>query len=246
MSIRSAKVAMGPVTIGDPSQHPGASACHDLGVTALDHRLGELEIADDPASWTAAGFTVDDGVAVVGDTRIRLVGADGERGIRLARISGVDGPVDGLPFAPLTADDPVDPTDHPTTVTAIDHLVAVTPDADRTTAALAAAGIEARRTRRFEVDGSTRRQTFFWLGRTILELVGDDNTAPGGGPARLWGLALTAADLDTAAAVLGDHLGDARPAVQPGRHIATVRTDLLGVSVPLALLSPHPATEPTP
>ena len=244
--MRSAKVAIEPVTVGDPSEHPGDPTCHDRAVTPSDHRLGDLEIADDPAAWGAAGFRVlADDTVLVGETRVRLVGSDGPRGIRRAGIEGIDGPVDGLPFGPFADPEPAATTSHPNTVTAIDHLVVMTPDADRTTAALSAVGLEVRRTRRFEVDGVVRRQTFFWLGRAILELVGDDH-GHGDGPARPWGLALTAVDLDAAATALGDRLGPARPAVQAGRSIATVRTGPLDISVPLALLSPHVPENPTP
>ena len=58
-------------------------------------------------------------------------------------------------------------------------------------------------------------------------------------PARPWGLALTVADLDAAVALLGDACGPPRDAVQPGRHIATVDHEALGLGVPTVLLSPR-------
>ena len=203
------------------------------------HTLLELRIADTAASWADAGFATHRGAVAIGDTTVRLLGAEEPRGIRSATVRGIRHPVDGLPFASESSARGVEPSSHPNGVVAIDHLVAMSPDMDRTTAALTAAGLDARRTRRFDAGGSTRRQTFFWLGTTILEVVGDD-TAHGDGDALLWGLALTCADLDATAATLGERAGDPKPAVQPGRRIATLRTRDLDISVPIALMSPHP------
>jgi len=55
--------------------------------------------------------------------------------------------------------------------------------------------------------------------------------------ATYWGFVVTVADLDAAIAHLGpDVIGAAKPAVQPGRRIATVRSGA-GLGVPLALMS---------
>jgi hypothetical protein len=56
------------------------------------------------------------------------------------------------------------------------------------------------------------------------------------GPARFWGITFAVADLDAAAALLGDRLGSIRDAVQPGRRIATIRREA-GVGLPVALIS---------
>jgi hypothetical protein len=55
-------------------------------------------------------------------------------------------------------------------------------------------------------------------------------------PARFWGLALLADDLEETVRQLGEHAGEIRDAVQPGRRIATVRRSA-GLAVPLALMS---------
>lgn len=211
-------------------------------MTVRPHQLTRLLVGDEPAAWEAAGFTVADGVVHVGRTAIVPVGGARGRGVVEAHVDGVTGTLDGLPFST----DPVEPAaptrdHHPNGVVAIDHLVATSPDMDRTTAALDAAGPEPRRTRTFAAGGATRRQTFFWLGDVILELAGDDD-AHGSGPAQLWGLALTCADLDVTAARLGDRLGPPKPAVQPGRRIATLRTRDLDISVPIVCMSPHPGS----
>ena len=71
---------------------------------------------------------------------------------------------------------------------------------------------------------------------SIIEIVESDRVRS---PA-LFGLVLNVADLDAAAARLGPELVSApKPAVQPGRRIATVRAGA-GLGVALALMSPEP------
>ena len=84
------------------------------------------------------------------------------------------------------------------------------------------------------------RQAFFRLGEEILELVAepDEVIERAGGPdrpARFWGLALRAGDLERTVQAIGEHAGPIRPAVQPGRRIATVRRSA-GLAIPLALM----------
>lgn len=202
-------------------------------------------MGDPPGAWTDAGFTVVDGTIAIGATAVVCVGTDGGRGLLSAHVAGLDGPggsgdIDGMPLRPaVDPDGGTGSASHPNRVVALDHLVALSPDMDRTTAALVAAGLDHRRDRRFAVDGVARRQAFFRLGDVILELAGADD-AHDPGPARLWGLAFTVDDLDAAAEVLGDRLGPVKDAVQTGRRIATMRTSDLGLSVPVALMSPHP------
>jgi hypothetical protein len=223
--------------------------------------LVEVTVGDDPQGWSATGFAVGDGGGCrVGGVNIRLVGAGDRRGVLGWTLAGDAvgigdaGDVDGLPTAVAsTAAHPTatEPTAAPRTATvgppsrgsahpngtiALDHLVVVTPDLDRTTAALAALGLDPRRTREA---GRGRLQRFFRLGEVILEVVGPATPA-GDGPASFWGLAFTVADIDATAAHLGDRAGPPRPAVQPGRRITTLRKDGAtgGVSVPLAFMSP--------
>jgi hypothetical protein len=200
--------------------------------------LVELTVGDDPSAWRSAGFDVDGtGACQVGGVRVRLVGAgdDRGRGILGWALAGVAAPgsVDGLSTAAAVGMSaaPVAPV-HPNGVTQLDHLVVLTPDLDRTTAALEARGVAARRTREA---GRGRLQRFFRLGDPILELVGPVEPA-GDGPATFWGLAFTVTDIDATAAHLAGRIGTPRPAVQPGRRIATLRTGD-AVSVPVAFMS---------
>jgi hypothetical protein len=124
---------------------------------------------------------------------------------------------------------------------AIDHVVVMSPALDRTVAALRAAGLDLRRVREQPTPAGAPRQAFFRLGEEILEVVQEPDAVleRDGGPdrpARLWGLALRVQDLDRTLAALAPNVSPARPAVQPGRRIATVRRSA-GLAVPVALMS---------
>jgi catechol 2,3-dioxygenase-like lactoylglutathione lyase family enzyme len=238
-------------------------------------RIAELVLADEPARWRALGFGVDDdGMAQVGTVRLRFVGDDdseviggevvGHDAVVGERVGGEPGAVgvrawvlaalpdetctdvDGLPTSSGDPSPPATAADHPLGVRAIDHVVVLTPDLDRTIAAIERhLGLPLRRVRESEVGGRPVRQAFFRLGEVVLEVVGG---ASGAGhsaderePARFYGLAFTVDDLDAARARLGDELvSEPKPAVQRGRSIATVRR-AAGLSVPVALMSPEPA-----
>ena len=197
-----------------------------MGETArVTPRAVEVEIGDDPARWTALGFAITDGACTVGG--VRLVFAGGEPGIHRVTLSGLTAErPDGLPLVPGEAGTPPGPSAHPLGAVAVDHVVAFTDDLDRTTGALEAAGLPLRAVR--------RPQAFLPAGTLLVEVV-ETGAAPS-----LWGLVVAVADLDAAAAQLGDRLGSARDAVQPGRRIATVRREA-GLSVALALMTPRHA-----
>jgi hypothetical protein len=193
--------------------------------------LDEIVLGDDPQAWRSLGFTVVEDAVALGGVRIGL-GAPGSgivgwslRGLP----AGAD--LDGLRASPSQAQPP-EPVEHPLGATAVDHLVALTPDFDRTVQALRGAGLDYRRTH--DAAGGLR-QAFFVLGPCLLELAGP---APGEDVPRLWGLTLVVDDIDAAAARLGDRLGRVKDAVQPGRRIATVRPQA-GLGVPLALITPR-------
>jgi hypothetical protein len=197
-----------------------------------------LDVAADPDAWRALGFVVDDdGVCAVDGVTIRL-GSAGRKisGWALADVpGGVE--VDGLPTVPPPLS-PAMAASHVNGTVALDHLVVMSPDPDRTIKALAAHGVEPRRQRHTDQYGPPFTQTFFRLGRPILELIGP--AAPAGSePARFYGIAFTVKDLDATAALLGDRLGRVKDAVQPGRRIATLRREA-GAGIPLAFMSPGP------
>jgi hypothetical protein len=115
----------------------------------------------------------------------------------------------------------------------LDHVVVLTDDLDRTCGAVEGAlGAPRRRVR---AAGGGVRQGFHRLGPTLLEIVESPRHEPG--PARLWGIAVTVEDLDATAARLGtERCRPPRPAVQPGRRIATLTREA-GVATIVALMS---------
>jgi hypothetical protein len=198
--------------------------------------LAELTIADDPDAWRDAGFTVDDdGRCVIGHVRcwIRL-DDDAPGGVTGWALDGLDevGPVDGVPTsAPTAAIE--EPWIHPNGSTQLDHVVVSSPDTARTTKALEAIGLPAKRTRDI---GRGMQQVFFRAGEVIIELVGPTE-ANGDGPAGFYGIAINVADIDATKAHLGDRVTDPKDAVQPGRRIATLKTRDLGIATAIAFMS---------
>jgi hypothetical protein len=188
--------------------------------------IDELEIADEPEAWSAAGFRVDGDVCTVSRVRLRLAGKGPRRGIVGWTLDARDAP--GEPAAP-----------HPNGAVAVDHVVMLSPDLDATVAELRGEGFDLRRLREGDTPGGSTRQAFFRAGEPILEVVQapEGTSAARGGAARLWGLALTVEDMDAAADALGDLLGTPRDAVQPGRRIATVRPEA-GLGPAVAFMTP--------
>jgi hypothetical protein len=207
--------------------------------------IDELVLADQPERWSALGFDVGDDCVQLGTVRLRLAGESAGRGIvgwSLRAIASTE--LDGLATSRSDSAARAPAPEHPNGVLAVDHVVAMTPALDRSVAALQAAGLDLRRVREEPTPAGAPRQAFFRLGAEILEVVqlpGQALERSGGpdNPARLWGLALIAADLDRAVAALGLHAGDPRAAVQAGRRIATIKRSA-GLAVPVALMSAKP------
>ncbi|MET0306560.1 MAG: glyoxalase [Solirubrobacterales bacterium] len=208
--------------------------------------IDELRVADVPDAWSALGFVVDGDICVVGEVRIRLVGPDAGKGLVGWSLRGAESTdLDGLTTTRSDRPPPSERPEHLNGITAIDHVVAITPALERTVAALQAAGLDLRRIREEPTPAGAPRQAFFRLGPTILEVVQEPPEAieRGGGadrPAFFWGLAFVAPDLDATVAGLGDRVSEIRSAIQPGRRIATLRR-AAGLAVPVALMTPPPA-----
>ena len=200
--------------------------------------LAELAITDPPEAWAALGFTVDEEDNLdLGGVRLRLGGANGgARGIVSWSLRGVNamGSIDGLPSPVPRVLRPPPFATHPNGATGLDHVVIFTPDFNRTAEALKRAGMPLKRTR--DAPGGAR-QGFRRVGPAIVEVVTSPEIA--GADAYFWGLVVVVISLEELAERLGDHLGEIRPAVQPGRRIATLRQSA-GLSPRVAFMSPEP------
>jgi hypothetical protein len=199
--------------------------------------LVALEIADAPERWEALGFNVSsDRVIELDGVQLRL-GADGE-GIVAWTLRGIDetSSIDGLPTRVIDESVGREEGERPAAVDhghangaiAVDHVVVLTSDFDHTADAVAAAGMPLRRL----AERNGARQGFRRLGPAIMEIVQASE-----GPTRFWGLVVIVSDLDALADRLGDLLRETRPAVQPGRRIAPLRSKA-GLGPAVAFMDP--------
>jgi hypothetical protein len=216
--------------------------------------IDELTLADEPAHWSALGFTVVGDTCQLGAVRLRFAGtlaatggpdASGIIGWSLRELASTE--LDGLATTISRRPAPPPAQPHANGALAIDHIVAASSDLDRSIGVLQAAGLDLRRVREQPTPAGAPRQAFFRLGAEILELIQEPERVIASSPAgehaggrgrgaRFWGLAVLVGDIERAVASLGEHVGEARAAVQPGRRIATVRRSA-GLAVPLALMS---------
>jgi hypothetical protein len=221
------------------SEQTSAAGSAAAGVT-----IDEIGLADEPDQWRGLGFSVDGDLLALGTIRLRLMGRGAGKGIVAWSLRGAaSSELDGLPTEASTSASHESASRHPNGVSMIDHVVAFSPQLERTIDALRAAGLDLRRVREEPTPAGAPRQAFFRLGETVLEVVQipDGELARAGGKdaqARFWGLALIAGDLERSVAALGEHVSEIRAAVQPGRRIATLRRSA-GLAVPLALMTPR-------
>ena len=191
--------------------------------------IDSIVLGDAPQVWQRLGFTISgEREIALGGVRLCL-GADGEGIVGWSFRNLEQRNLAGLSACPSTTPPP-EPVEHPNSASAVDHVVALTPDFDRTVTKLREAGLDYRRTREAR---NGVRQAFFALGPCLLELCG-----PADGEVRFWGLTIVVDDLDAAAERLGDRLGRVKDAVQPGRRIATLRPEA-GLGIPVAFMSPR-------
>jgi hypothetical protein len=203
-------------------------------VTDARPALAAITVGGDPDAWRALGFQVDGAGAIALDNgAIRLV--DGAAGVRALVLDG--GPtaasVDGVA---VDAGPTMAAGDHPNGAFALDHVVVTTDSLERTSAAFAdQLQLPQRRVREAGEGAQLVRQAFHrFANGCILEIVESERTTAVG----LFGLVVNVADLETLCGELGpDLIGLAKPAVQPGRLIATVRSHA-GLGFPVALMSP--------
>ncbi|MEG3586589.1 MAG: hypothetical protein VX353_04805 [Actinomycetota bacterium] len=212
------------------------------------NQLLQIILNEDPVVWESVGFKVSqlengDSFFTLGSVQFLFTPSDEPKGISSMKALGVGEPIDSLPFGAIETADmeqvlSLPDEAHPNAITRIDHVVVTTSDCDRSTSAFHNAGIPSQRIRTFGERNNLVRQTFFWLGNVILELVGPD-TKSGDDPAIFWGLALVSDDIEKTHSILGDSCTPLKEAVQTGRKITTLKTRDIGISIPIAIMTPH-------
>lgn len=193
-----------------------AAPWHDIGIVA--GLLGDVRLIIDES-------------LPVGLHHLGLVGCP----TRASHIAGL--PVVHIDDAPATTPStPSAGTQFALRIVGVDHVVVLADDVRATCSEIAQqSGAPLKRVK----EGDRGVQGFHRWGSVILEVVERRLVAPSdtATTAAYWGLVVVVDQLDEAATHLGpDVIGAPKPAVQPGRRIATVRSGA-GLGVPLALMS---------
>ena len=201
-------------------------------------RVCELVIGGAPTGWEAIGIHFSkENRCLLADVSLRIDStlAPGLHAWSISEIDASTTQIDGITTSLATNAATTQATPNSgfsLYVVGVDHVVINTPNLQRTSDALAQlTGAPLKRTRDA---GNGVTQGFHKLGSVVVELV----TMPSmpEGPASLWGFVLNVQDLDGIAAHLGpDVLSPPKPAVQPGRRIATFRS-AAALGVPVALM----------
>jgi hypothetical protein len=210
-----------------------------------DAALVGLAVADPPERWAALGFDVRDGKIKAHSVSLTLGIAPQGGGIVGWTLSGSDceGDVGGLATrweGSASAMYRVAPTAG-RGIRSLDHVVVATPAFDAFAAELDDRGMGLRRIT--EIRGA--RMGFRRLGGPILEVV----EAPEAGATAFWGLTFSVGGPPGGVESLDElcarnrFVGEPRPAVQPGRRIATVAREA-GLSTRVAFIDPEPRRGP--
>jgi hypothetical protein len=197
-------------------------------------RVEWLTVGGPVEPWEGLGLVVVEGTIPLFGTGIRIDPA-APAGIVRWELSGLTESVTDIDGLPTVAAAPAPPVfvDHPSGAIGLDHVVITTDSLERTCGAITdATGAPLKRVR----EVGEIRQGFHRLGGLIVEAV--ERAGLPVGPAEFWGLVLNVEQLDDTVARLGPGvIGAARPAVQPGRSIATV-VESAGLGLPVALMTP--------
>lgn len=206
-------------------------------------RLAAVRLGGALEAWERLGFNVD----AAGLIRLANGAIDASQGLAAGLVVESDvacaADVDGVPVA---AGEALPGVDHPNGASSLDHVVLITDSLERTSAAVEERfGLPQRRVREGHDGRGPVRQAFHRFGRVdgipgcIVEIVESPRTL---GPTALFGVVVIVAELDALCAELGpDLIAPPKPAVQPGRSIATVRR-AAGLATPVALMTPEPAS----
>ena len=122
---------------------------------------------------------------------------------------------------------------HPNSVVGVDHIVLMGSTPDEISQRCADGGVPIQRIRTADGPLGPMTQLFCRVGPTVLELVsvGEDT------PLCLWGITFVSADLNNTVQSWAPWATKPKPAVQPGRSIATLDTMTLNIPTRVAVMS---------
>ncbi len=203
-----------------------------------------LTVASLVEPWQGIGLRIVDGESWIGGIRLRFDAPSTHDGgitsITGWQLGGCPTAAESIDGLATTHEDEtwVDRVPEPAAwhndlgATAFDHLVVMTSSLERTCQAIASAtGEPLKRIR----EAGPIRQGFHRLGPMIVEVV--ESTQVTNDTASFWGFVLIVDDLHDVAGRLGpDVISLPKPAVQPGRFIASIRPGV-GLGLPLALMT---------
>ena len=206
-------------------------------------RLAAVRIGGDAAAWEAVGFTVDGGAIALANGAIELAAGPALVVDPTGATDPTVAPPGDIEGVAIEAGHAGPGGAHPNGARELDHVVLITDSLERTSAAVAGAlGLPQRRIREAGEGDRRVRQAFHRFAPAadgtkgcIVEIVESARTP---GATALFGLVVIVADLDAVCAELGpDLIGAPKPAVQPGRQIATLRS-AAGLGAPVAFMTP--------
>ena len=198
--------------------------------------LAELHVGDDPELWSDLGFDVDEGVCRLGGVAVHLTGSGSGEGIHAWGWRGAASSFGGgVATYTVSSEEPVEGAVHANSAVRVFYVVLFGPSWAEADAAMRAFGCHGGEPARMGSDERSMLRSLAPAGGPEIEVIGPPEHVPHR-RWQLWGTIIEVADIDTTAAVLGDRLRAVKPAMQPGRRIATLDSSA-GSSVAMAFIS---------
>ena len=206
----------------------------------IEPTIAELHVGDDPSAWERLGFCINENRSLIGRTEV--VFSDGPKGIH-SWVLRNSMPSQFGPIPTTFTENPVPNPSiaHPNGSIGFHHVVLMVPAFDIGKTALSNAGVHVEQGRPFGSTEKAMLRSAPKMGDIELELIGPESEDRSR-HWQLWGLVVAVSDIDATSELLGDLLGQVKPAVQPHRRIATLKKEAeLGVAV--AFLGPKESFE---
>ena len=199
-------------------------------------KLTAVKCAD--ASWANAGYSESrSGIVCLADVDVLLnaENANGRGGLQAWGWDELPPGVTSICGVPAFQWTKLgDKSENPNGALSVDHVVLHTNDPDKVKQDFQRLGIELKRERSDIYPGIT--QLFYRPGNgTVIEVVYNKEFTG----TFLWGATVVVSDINKAKAALGENSSQPKKAVQPGRHIMTVRHANLNIGTSMAMMTPH-------